>query len=139
VCIPIHILQISSIFCIVFLISSVGNGIWGVLLKMLKRIVFCCKLFVECHFHFVLSQSYIIWNQILSELKKVCYKRKTTKTFHTFISKCFWRQCFFCHLFFGLYPLSLCFSTTTFWEMAVPSSSSEPTLMGPVDRASLHW
>jgi hypothetical protein len=27
VCIPIHILQISSIFCIVFLISSVGNGI----------------------------------------------------------------------------------------------------------------
>jgi hypothetical protein len=40
-------------------------------------------------------------------------------------------------LFFGLYPLSLSFSTTTFRGMALPSSSGEPTWVGPVDRASL--
>jgi hypothetical protein len=33
--------------------------------------------------------------------------------------------------------LSLCFATTTFRGMALPSSSGEPTLLSPVDRANL--
>jgi hypothetical protein len=44
----------------------------------------------------------------------------------------------YCDLFFGLHPSSLCFSTTTFRGMALLSSSREPTLLGPVDRASLN-
>jgi hypothetical protein len=31
------------------------------------------------------------------------------------------------------YPSSLCFATKTFRGMALPSSSGEPTLLGPVD------
>jgi hypothetical protein len=38
---------------------------------------------------------------------------------------------YYCNLFFGLSPSSLCFSTTTFRGMALPSSSGEPTLVGP--------
>jgi hypothetical protein len=43
-------------------------------------------------------------------------------------------QCY-CDLFFGLHPSSLCFATTTFRGMALPSSSGEPYLLGPIDRA----
>jgi hypothetical protein len=50
------------------------------------------------------------------------------------ISKWFWRWCCITVIyFFGLYPSSLCFSTTTFQGMALPSSSGEPTLVGPFD------
>jgi hypothetical protein len=38
---------------------------------------------------------------------------------------------------FGLCPSSPCFKTTTFRGMVLPSSSGAPTLMGPVDGASL--
>jgi hypothetical protein len=45
---------------------------------------------------------------------------------------------YYCNLLFRLYPSALCFETTTFGGMALPLSSSEPTLLGPVDRASLY-
>jgi hypothetical protein len=45
---------------------------------------------------------------------------------------------YYCDLLFGLYPSSLCFATTTFRGMDLPSSSVKPTLLGPVDRASLY-
>jgi hypothetical protein len=44
----------------------------------------------------------------------------------------------YCDLFFGLYPSSLYFVITTFRGMALPSSSGEPDLLGPVDRAGLY-
>jgi hypothetical protein len=44
----------------------------------------------------------------------------------------------YCDLFFGLYPSSLCFVTTTFRGMAFPSLSGEPNLLGPIDRATLY-
>jgi hypothetical protein len=38
---------------------------------------------------------------------------------------------YYCDLFFGLHPSSLCFVITTFRGMALPSSSGEPNLLGP--------
>jgi hypothetical protein len=47
-------------------------------------------------------------------------------------------RCFnYYFLNFGLCPSSPCFKTTTFQGMALPSSSGAPTLVGPVDGASL--
>jgi hypothetical protein len=45
---------------------------------------------------------------------------------------------YYCVQLFGLYPSSLCFATITFRGMVLPLSSGEPTLLGPVDRASLY-
>jgi hypothetical protein len=39
---------------------------------------------------------------------------------------------------FGLSPSSPCFLSTTVRGMALPSSSGAPTLVGPVDGASLY-
>jgi hypothetical protein len=39
----------------------------------------------------------------------------------------------YCDLFFGLYPSSLCFVIITFRGMALPLSSGEPNLLGPID------
>jgi hypothetical protein len=41
---------------------------------------------------------------------------------------------YFCDLFFGLIH-RLCFVITTFRGMALPSSSGEPNLLGPIDRS----
>jgi hypothetical protein len=45
---------------------------------------------------------------------------------------------YYCDLFFVLYPSSLCFVITTFRGMALPSSSGEPDLLSPIDRANLY-
>jgi hypothetical protein len=45
---------------------------------------------------------------------------------------------YYCNLFFGLSPLSPRFSNTTFRGMALSLSSGVPTLVGPVDGASLY-
>jgi hypothetical protein len=44
----------------------------------------------------------------------------------------------YCDLLFGLYPSSLCFANTMLQGMALPSSSGEPSVLGPVDQASLY-
>jgi hypothetical protein len=46
---------------------------------------------------------------------------------------------YYCDLFFGLYPSSLCFAITAFQGMALPSSSGEPNLLGPIEQAGLYW
>jgi hypothetical protein len=45
---------------------------------------------------------------------------------------------YYCDLLFGRYPSSLCFANTTFRGVVLPSSSGEPTLLGPVDSANLY-
>jgi hypothetical protein len=58
----------------------------------------------------------------------------------SFQGKCF-RKVLTDHYFFkifGISPSSPCFKTTTFRGMALPSSSGAPTLVGPVDGASLY-
>jgi hypothetical protein len=44
---------------------------------------------------------------------------------------------YYCDLFFGLYPSSLCFVITTFRGMALPLSSGEPNVLGPIELASI--
>jgi hypothetical protein len=45
---------------------------------------------------------------------------------------------YYCDLFFELYPSSPCFVITTFRGIVLPSSSGEPNLLGPIDRAGLY-
>jgi hypothetical protein len=49
-----------------------------------------------------------------------------------------WIYLAYCDLFFGLHSSPLCFVITTFRGMALPLSSGEPNLLGPIDRASLY-